>query len=229
MSPIPAAAASRTVSIYNHKGGVGKTLIAATLCFLAEMNKIRTLAVAMDRQGDLARWVTRGKTVTRDDLYEVSDYLLALYSPNSYPGRLRHPLIVVDQSPAWEDAERVKPDLCIVPVDCIDAIINFMSAREWISICESGIGIYFVLNNADVGGKRDLDFLKKTLAKQRAVEVWPGSIPHSGVFRRAYNRKQPVWEASYAERSTEAEDAIINLCIAVLNRLGFRLTVRPKF
>lgn len=226
MSPTNAAD-SRIVTVYNHKGGVGKTLIASTLCFLAELNRIRTLAVAMDRQGDLIRWLTRGKTVTRDDLYEISNYLLALYSPNSYPARLRYPLIVVDQSPAWEDAERVQPDLCIVPVDCIDAIINFMSAREWISICESGVGVFFVINNGDVGGKRDLEFLKKTLARQRAVEVWPGSIPHSGVFRRAYNRKLPVWEASYAEQSTEAETAIIDLCISVLTRLGFRPTRRP--
>ncbi|MBL9044735.1 MAG: AAA family ATPase [Myxococcales bacterium] len=218
---------SRIITVYNHKGGVGKTLIAATLCFLAELNRIQTLAVAMDRQGDLIRWLTRGKTISRDDLYEISDYLLAVYSPNSYPGRLRYPLIVVDQSPAWEDAERVQPDLCIVPVDCIDAIINFMSAREWISISSSGVGVYFVLNNADVGGKRDLAFIKKTLARQRIVEVWDGNIPHSGVFRRAYNRKVPVWEASYAEQSTGPEEAILDLCSSILARVGFRVTKRP--
>lgn len=63
---------SKTVIFFNHKGGTGKTSLAAHLCFLAAERGISTMALSLDDQADIIRWVTGGQAVQVGRLYEIS-------------------------------------------------------------------------------------------------------------------------------------------------------------
>lgn len=51
----------RTVAFYNNKGGVGKTTLAVHVALRAALHHgLRTVAMGLDRQGDLLRWLSGG-------------------------------------------------------------------------------------------------------------------------------------------------------------------------
>lgn len=90
----------KIVVFFNHRGGTGKTSLATHLCFLAEARGISTMALSLDDQADIIRWVTRGQSVTPGRLYECGNSLSALYSPGRMPPDVEEDLVVVDMS-AW--------------------------------------------------------------------------------------------------------------------------------
>ena len=64
----------KTVAIFNNKGGVGKTTLAVHLAlFASEQQRLRTVAIGLDRQGDLLRWLSGGNVTVGDGpVYEHS-------------------------------------------------------------------------------------------------------------------------------------------------------------
>ena len=50
----------KTIAFYNNKGGIGKTTFSVHVALYAAKHHIRTLAVGLDRQGDLCRWLAGG-------------------------------------------------------------------------------------------------------------------------------------------------------------------------
>ena len=87
-----------------------------------------------------------------------------------------------------------------------------MSARKWISICNGTI----VLNNAGRGRQARPD--QQLTLTSSAQSRYGLAHPALGSLQACLQTTR--LEALTLSGSTEAEDAIINLCIAVLNRLG---------
>jgi cellulose biosynthesis protein BcsQ len=57
----------KTVAFYNNKGGVGKTTFAVHFALHAAQNRgLRTVAVGLDRQGDMMRWLSGGEAEIGD-------------------------------------------------------------------------------------------------------------------------------------------------------------------
>ena len=93
----------RTVAFYNNKGGVGKTTLAVHLALRAAgQHRLRTVAMGLDRQGDMLRWLSGGNLSIGDgSIYEHSPNLTAVYSPNQPPSvRLNADLCVIDAPPS---------------------------------------------------------------------------------------------------------------------------------
>lgn len=219
----------KTVVVYNNKGGVGKTTIAVHLALLAESSRIRTMAVGMDRQGDLLRWLSGGdQNIREGELHERSSFLKVLYSPDAFPSGLQqNDLIVVDCPPAIEVATKVSADLIVVPVDGRLALQDLMNVLT--ALMEKG-RIMIVFNRADAGGKTTLEALQNAVSKipgaGKLVMVWEELVPDSGSIKRAAEYFQPAWEVPYGAGTTGPE-ALRRLCAGILTQVGLSARAAP--
>lgn len=208
----------RTVAVYNNKGGVGKTTLAVHLALRAEAQGLKTLAVGLDRQGDLMRWLSGGdRNIREGDLYDRGKRLSVLYSPDVFPGGLRgSDLVVVDCPPAIDIATRAKADLFVVPVDGRLALQDMMNVLS--PLLEAG-KVLVVFNRADAGGQRTLEAVQKAIKKVPDLTVWDEIIPDSAAIKRAGEYFQPAWDVPYGAGSQGAE-ALRRLCDGVLAQIG---------
>lgn len=218
----------KTVVVYNNKGGVGKTTIAVHLALYAEASRIRTMAVGMDRQGDLMRWLSGGDQNIRDgELHERSTHLKALYSPDAFPRSLQqNDLVVVDCPPAIEVATKVSADLIVVPVDGRLALQDLMNVLG--PLMEKG-RVMIVFNRADAGGKTTLDAVqaavKKVPGMGERILVWDELVPDSAAIKRSAEYFQPAWDVPYGA-GTSGPEALRRLCAGVLTQVG--ISAAPK-
>ena len=109
----------KSVVIYNNKGGVGKTTIAVHCALWAALHhRLRTVAIGLDRQGDILRWLSGGEAWVGDGRFistvPTDGHLLSNQQPNM---RLNADLVVMDSSPSLALAGSVRTDLVVVPVD----------------------------------------------------------------------------------------------------------------
>ena len=206
----------KTIALYNNKGGVGKTTLSAHLALAAEARGIRTLAVGLDRQGDLMRWLSAGDRTIRDgDVYDRSTSLSVLYSPDVFPEGLRGlDLVVVDCPPALDVATRAKADLFVVPVDGRLAIQDMTNVLS--ELYEAG-RVMVVFNRADAGGKRVLAAMQHAVARVPRIDVWPEIIPDSGAIKRASEHLTAAWEVPYGA-GTEGARRLQRLCDELIDR-----------
>jgi len=101
------------IAIHNHKGGIGKTTICAHAALRASDLGIRTLAVTLDRQGDLLRWFDEEPDLS-GDIPVQQELLTGLYSPEVMPppGIIApYPLTLIDTPPQAGMVDEVDPDL----------------------------------------------------------------------------------------------------------------------
>lgn len=210
----------RSVVFYNNKGGVGKTTFAVH-CALraAEYHRLRTLAIGMDRQGDVFRWLSEGEMSVQDgSVYEHSPNLTAIYSPNRQPNlRLHADLAVLDSSPSLALAGSVRADLVVVPVDGRLALEDLQNALP--DLEESRAKLLVVINRADAGGARTLTALKKACSRVPRLTVWSTPIPDSAAIKRAAEYYRPVWEVPYGETSAGSR-LMKALCDDIVSMLG---------
>lgn len=210
----------RSVVFYNNKGGVGKTTLAVH-CALraADYWGMRTIAIGLDRQGDVLRWISGGEVSVGDGtVYQHSDKLTAIYSPNQQPNfRLNADLVVMDSSPSLALAGSVRTDLVVVPVDGRLALEDLQNALP--DLLESRAKLLIVINRADAGGARTLTALKKACAKIPQITVWPTPIPDSPAIKRAAEYYRPVWDVPYGETSKGCT-IIQTLCDDIYRMLG---------
>lgn len=91
----------RTIAVYNNKGGVGKTTLSAHIVYAADAAGLRTLVIAMDRQGDLPKWLSRGNAAQRDGaVFKFSPRTTVVYSPDAMPEGLTGVDLVLVDTPA---------------------------------------------------------------------------------------------------------------------------------
>ena len=210
----------KTVVVYNNKGGVGKTTIAVHLAHEAEARGVKTMAVGMDRQGDLLRWLSGGdQNIREGELHQRSSLLSVLYSPDVFPGGIqKNELVIVDCPPAIEVANKVRADLVVVPVDGRLALQDLMNVLSPLA----AIGrVLIVFNRADAGGKVALDAVQKAVRKvpQDRVDVWDEIIPDSAAIKRSAEYFQPAWEVPYGA-GTSGPEALRRFCGGVFTRLN---------
>lgn len=218
----------KTVAIYNNKGGVGKTTIAVHLALYAQAERLKTMAVGMDRQGDMMRWLSGGDQNLREGtLLEPSKYLKVLYSPDTFPrGIQQNDLVVVDCPPAIEIATKATADLFVVPVDGRLALQDFTNVLH--QLIEAG-RVLIVFNRADAGGKTTLDAVQSAARKIPAnrVTVWGEAVPDSASVKRSAEYFKPAWEVPYGE-GTPGPEALRRLCAGILTQLDLAPAVRGR-
>lgn len=216
------------IAIHNHKGGTGKSTIAAHLAFRAEQLGIKTLAATIDRQGDLLRWFTRGEALLEvDSPIQYGDHVTALYSPDEFPTRLAagFPLTIVDTSPHSDvTGGAVSPDLWIVPVDNRTAIENLASVLPMMLKKAPALLVFYMADGGGVGALGALQDAARMLDK---IEIYDEVIPKSGAMFRAQLRYCPVWESPFGADSV-VHKAIVRFADHVFKRAGVAKTAAPK-
>lgn len=210
----------KTVAFYNNKGGVGKTTLAVHVALRAALHHgLRTVAMGLDRQGDLLRWLSGGNLSIGDgSVLEHSSNLTAIYSPNQPPNvRLNAHLCVIDAPPSLSLAAKIQTDLWCVPVDGRLALEDLQNALP--DLQASNAQILVVINRAEGGGVRTLNALKKACSRVPRVAVWETAIPDSPAIKRAAEYYLPVWEVPYGEASVGSK-ALKKLADGILQKLG---------
>lgn len=211
----------KTIGIYNNKGGVGKTMITSHLAFYAEYQKIKTMAVGIDRQGDLFRLLSGGDGMLREDtFYERSEFLSVVYSPMKVPKFTNVELVLVDCPPAVEIAVTFNPTLWVVPVH---GRLGFENMHNILGELEAtGAEILLVLNMSGRGGKRmDLE-LRKGIAAIPKAKLCEIVVPEADAITRTTDYFRPAWEVPYGQ-GTAGAIAMESLCRSILTTCGFKM------
>jgi len=210
----------KTVSIFNNKGGVGKTTLAVHLALYATQHQsLRTVAIGLDRQGDMLRWLSGGNTSVSDgSVYEHSKLLTVVYSPNQQPNLpIKADLCILDAPPSLALAATLRPDLWVVPVDGRLALEDMHNALP--DLEASRAKILVVINKADSGGARTLGALKRAVEQTPKISIWPTPVPDSPAVKRAAEYYRAVWDVPYGQTS-EGHKAIVSLCSSMLKLVG---------
>lgn len=210
--------AMKTLSIWNNKGGCGKTTLAVHLAYWAEKTRRRCLLVDMDRQGNALQWIAgdEAQDLRPGAVLERSHYLSLLYSPDG-PALNLPPfdVVVVDCPPGLDVADRLTPDLWIVPVDSSFAVRG--AANVHADLSPSGVPLLFVLNRADAGGLRVQKGIADALASGD-LDVWPDAIPENAALTRAASYGVAVWDAPFASKNVNS--IVERFAEGVFTRLG---------
>jgi cellulose biosynthesis protein BcsQ len=212
----------KSVAFYNNKGGVGKTTFAVHCALRAALHhRLRTVAVGMDRQGDILRWLSGGEAMVGDGaVHRHSPNLAVVYSPNQQPNfKLNVDLLVLDASPSLALAGTVQADLVVIPVDGRLAVDDLQNALP--DLTESRAKLLVVPNRADGGGKTTLAALRRATAKVPNIEVWSSIVPQSPALQRSADYYRPVWETPYGAGS-DGDKMMRALCDDILKMLGLR-------
>ena len=214
----------RTVAVWTHKGGVGKTTLAVHLAYWAARTQRRCLLVDMDRQGNAIEWLGGDEVqpVRPGTVIDRSPLLSVLYSPDG-PGLNLPPfdVLVVDAPPALEVASHVTPDLWVIPVDSVFAVRG--AANVHADISPTGVPMLFVLNRADTGGVRVQKGIMDELVAN-GLDVWPEPIPDNATLSRAATYRVPVWDAPFVTKHING--IIERFTEGVLQRLGVPASLR---
>lgn len=209
----------KTVAVFNNKGGVGKTTLAAHIVYRAEARGVRTLALAMDRQGDLPKWLSGGDAGHRDgSVFKFGKHVTVVYSPDAPPrGLTGVDLVVVDTPASIDIAATVTPDLWIAPCDgrmAIEDLGNVLS-----TMLATGAGVVVVFNRAEAGGVRTLDAMRRAAGRVPHLTIWPDVIPDCGPIKRAGEYYVPAWDTPYGDGSRGAV-ALMAFADGILDQVG---------
>lgn len=214
---------TQIVGAYTRKGGCGKSTGSFALACYATERGLRVLLVAMDPQGDSARWAGGGdRPLIPGDLFESSRGFKAIFSPREMPevpdGEFD--LIVVDMPPEVETVPLVKATLWLTFLDGRDAVIDTLPAIP--TMLEASAPILFVRNKAEVAGKRVLRILQEGLTKiavhHDQVLLSDFELPLHGAIGRVPSYSSPPWEVPFGNGTLGAV-AVRNLCEEVLGLL----------
>lgn len=207
------------ISVHNHKGGLGKTTTSAHLAFRANEHGISTLAVTLDRQGDLLRWFSDGNPdlVARKPVQYGQ--ITGLYSPEKMPPRditRAFQLTIIDTPPQAYIVDIVNPDLWTVPVDNRTGIENLATI---IPLMAKKAPNYVVFYGSDEGGEANLRGLQEAARTIPRLEFHPEVIPRHGAIFRAQSYYLPVWRTPRG-KDTKGHTAMERLCDAILVKAG---------
>jgi len=197
------------VTFYNHKGGSGKTTLAYHTCLLAEELGIRTVAVSVDTQGDMIKWLTRGAAVRRDRIYEVGKHVTAVYSPDEFPARLltgNAKLVLVDMDSRDDNPKRLPySHLWLMPIHNRFSMENSLNVLEAMNVPKDGTGRFWVHNRVGYGGQRHKHAVLHAI-QQKLVETWPVSIIDAEAVERAIMKYEPAWKHAMIKDSQIERD-----------------------
>jgi hypothetical protein len=211
----------KTVAVYSPKGGVGKTTLAWHLTTRAKSQGIATVAVSLDRQGELIRLLTRvDRQLTATPFTETHENLTIMFSPDAVPTLPDAALAVYDCPPGPELVAQAKPDLCLVPTDGGPLQLGLLGSvlPELAASCGS---VQLVAWSVRGGRKVSsvLAALRDTLARLPNVGVWDQAVQESPSIARTGDSYKPVWDSPLDGKSPAAEE-LARLCDGLIVHLG---------
>lgn len=211
----------KTVAFFNNKGGVGKTTLAVHLALYAEVLKLKVLAVCLDRQGDMLRWLSDGEvTISDRAVFRKSDHLSAVYTPMALP-RIRSgvDLLIADCPPAIQIASELDPSVWIVPVTGRLAFENLHNVLQ--DLRDSDAEIIVLLNRKGEGGKRQERRMQEAVKNIKRVTYYEPGIRRADAVVRVSNEYSPIWADPFAKG---VRRDIEEFCRFVLRRCGIKNT-----
>lgn len=131
------------VTIWNYKGGVGKSTISLILAEIAAQNGKRVLAIDLDEQHNLSEMLRL--TGTSFAHIHVRDYLDKSFANEDYN------LFIIDTHPSKnnsiQDALQFA-DIVLIPVFCdFQSVVNLRSVFNYITSCGVGAGQIALVKN----------------------------------------------------------------------------------
>ena len=211
----------KTVAIYNYKGGVGKTTLAAHLAFRAEAQGISTVAVSLNRYGDLVPWLARENRPMQDVPHvEHRGHLTIIHSPDAVPEVPDTALVVYDCPPALDVALRLKADLVLFPTNLSPMHLSPLGTHlpELARSCGS---VQFVPWMARLRGDGDVAALRDVAGQFPNVKVWDHVVPDSPAINRANDGLRSVWDSPPDADSPGAQE-LARLCDGIIALLDPR-------
>jgi len=206
------------IAIHNHKGGIGKTTLAAHLAYRCNVLGARCLVITLDRQGDLLRWFNRERVLDPKKLVKMG-HITALYSPEAMPPRDvldEFRLVIVDTPPQAGIPEAVDPDLWIAQVDNSTALDNLATILPKMA---AKAPVHVVFWRADAGGDMMLRGLQAAAQHLKTVEFCPLILEQDAPIARTQAQYKPVWEVTRG-KNTAAHRNMVAVCDAILERAG---------
>jgi cellulose biosynthesis protein BcsQ len=181
------------VAFYNHKGGVGKTSLAAHVAFRAvELNR-ELIAIDADKQGNLMDWVSNGNWSGTED-YGIGDVLLTTNQ------RADGDMVIVDCPPAFEVVANFKDvDLWVIPVSGRFSVSGAMAVIAEIKKVDKNPRVCLVANKVDPRtefGRAELEEIKKM-----NVELFKLPIPSHDAIGKAELATVAAWQVPYGSRA----------------------------
>lgn len=209
----------KTVAIYNQKGGAGRTTLAAHLAFRTQAQGISTVAVSLDRQGDLMSLLTREHRKLREAPHvEHREHLTIIYSPESVPELPAAALAVYDLPATPEAALLVKPDLWLIPLG--DSRIQLeLLARYLPELAGSGASILIVPWAVKLRGEQIFSTVRDVVGRFPNVTLSDHVVSESLAIARANDGLRPVWDSPPEAESPGAQE-LARLCDGVIALLG---------
>ncbi|MCA9720068.1 MAG: ParA family protein [Myxococcales bacterium] len=209
----------KTVAFYNNKGGVGKTTLAVHFALFAELLKLHVLAVCLDRQGDMLRWISDGAASAGEaGVFKKSEFLSAIYSPMSIPKiKSGIDLLIADCPPAVQIAAEIDPSIWIIPILGRLGFENLFTILD--DLRDSKAEVIVLMNRKGGGGKRQEKKMHEALSKIKRVTYYEPGIRQANAVSRVTNEFSAVWDDTFA-KGVRAD--LENFCRFLLKRCGLR-------
>jgi len=193
------------IAIYNNKGGVGKTTLAAHIGFRAIEKKQKLMVYDVDsRQGNTIDWLTGGNW-DGNATVQLTPYVWVTTDNNDTEG---HELVVIDCPPTFQVVEKFDDvDVWLVPVSGRFSVMSAMNVIEEIRQIERKPRIVLVSNMVDTRtefGRTEINEIKKL-----GVELFKFHIPRHDAIRKAEMAAMPAWKVPYGTRSMATQHLMI--------------------
>lgn len=204
-----------------HKGGTGKTVTAAHLCFHFSRRGTEVCAWDRDLQGNLLSWLTEHQWTGQESFrLSIEDQADILCTTDPATAQGRDPL-VIDTPPevgAINDLRDSiglsKEDLIVCPTNGRLAVEGGITIAQ--EIADVGCRVLFVANKTDPKtqiARDELDGLEEAAKFDGLnIELFKMAIPSNIKYmRRAEKKGVPIWDLEYANR-THTVKSLQSLC-----------------
>lgn len=165
------------VTVWNYKGGVGKTTISLIFAQTASCQGLKVLAIDLDEQKNLSEALK----LSRHNFpsIEIRTDLIPEYAEENFD------FYVIDTHPSKDDTVRSAiqfADIVLIPVlpDYL-SIVNLRSVFNYVKSCGIGEGQIAIVKNAVTDFKLSCE-IENVLDEQRYVSA--GRLPRSNILAR---------------------------------------------
>lgn len=214
------------ILVANEKGGVGKTMIASHIAWLADELGLRVLAIDTDTQTAMYRRLS-GKEPSRDHVStrwgnqrkDKESSSMVWYVPASYDAAKleRFDLAVIDTKGSDKLASGPVPDLVIVPINGEDALRETNNTIANVRQRSKTVPIYLMLNRISIGGSSAKAIrLQKQTKLPPNVEWLDDEIGDSRGVWVSEQTCAPCWSLPHVDKQAQRlKDTLDNILVRV--------------
>jgi len=210
----------KRIGVLNHKGGVGKTFIAAHLLWmLRDFYHKRVYGIDVDSQCNLLKWI-HGKGYVGGDVDEKDLYVKYGYGKSTFNvPEDKFDYVILDDRPSVEDfVHLVKHlDMIFIPVEGRMSIESAIEVKEVIN--EIGLNDnVFIIRNRILQDRVGLSRIENCLLAGLNGKVLPGGILESQLIRMASDLQIPVWRIKgQGYNRTGITPFLMTVCDKIIN------------